>query len=326
MQYAINWSITEVAPHGIWFLGAIAAQLLGATIGAITQRRAEKRQKKQSDAEYERALEDDRANYDRDRNNYLSDRQHQEDYNSPINQRKRLEEAGLNPALIYGSATGAMGETSGPQNASGPSAPSSKGINAQREIDPSDIDPAEIAQLALAQENQRMNKQQMEAQQQLISAQVMKTLAETDKKQLDTQLMRDTYDAIVANTYGANVEQSADIELKHQQKRESEQRVMESDARIKKIIADTNFTINQDRRNELMATLERGKVTKETELIVKKILTEEKNSLMKLEQSANTVEERERIKKQALLLQSEIDYMDWQRAQDWVRVLGGVKR
>lgn len=44
--------------------------------------------------------------YDKTRADFLSDRQHQEEYNSPVNQMKLLAEAGLNPNLVYGKLGG----------------------------------------------------------------------------------------------------------------------------------------------------------------------------------------------------------------------------
>lgn len=44
----------------------------------------------------------------------------QNDYNSPVEQRKRLESAGLNPALMYGSATTSVGNQSTPVDYSSP--------------------------------------------------------------------------------------------------------------------------------------------------------------------------------------------------------------
>lgn len=59
--------------------------------------------------------------YDITRQDYLADRQHQEEYNSPANQMKLLAEAGLNPNLIYGQK-GGVG-ASGTSNAQQQSAP-----------------------------------------------------------------------------------------------------------------------------------------------------------------------------------------------------------
>ena len=57
--------------------------------------------------------------YDTTRSDYLADRQHQEQYNSPANQMKLLQEAGLNPNLVYGKYQGAATSgTSAPSNQS----------------------------------------------------------------------------------------------------------------------------------------------------------------------------------------------------------------
>lgn len=55
--------------------------------------------------------------YDITRTDYLADRQHQEEYNSPSNQMKLLAEAGLNPNLIYGKfgGVGSSGTSSAQQ-------------------------------------------------------------------------------------------------------------------------------------------------------------------------------------------------------------------
>lgn len=75
-------------------LGAILGGL-GAIAGAIFQDKANK------------------SAWQRNRDSEIEFWNMQNEYNSPLNQRKRLEEAGLNPALLYGqSAGGVAGNTS----------------------------------------------------------------------------------------------------------------------------------------------------------------------------------------------------------------------
>jgi hypothetical protein len=71
----------------------IGSALLATTIGAVGQIGANKRNRRfQLDM------------YNRQRKDALADRDFALAYNTPLAQRKRLEEAGLNPALMYGSS------------------------------------------------------------------------------------------------------------------------------------------------------------------------------------------------------------------------------
>lgn len=234
-----------------------------------------KRDRRWQAEDYERIMQDDRANWDRDRNAALSDWNMQNAYNDPSAVMERLKKAGLNPALIYGSAQGAMGQAGDVSSNSGPGAPSTeRPRSSDYGLDNIPGAAANIAQLAIEQEQQRMNKQQLEAQQQLINAQTLKALTDVDSKKLDTQLKRDTYNDMVRRAGLLNESTATDIDLKKQQKQESQQRIEESKERIRKIGVDIRYTYNENQRQNIKMQVQNAKTEQEKKLIMEKILTE----------------------------------------------------
>lgn len=287
-----------------------------------------KKDRKWALEDYERSMEDQRANWDRDRNAALADWNMTNEYNSPANQVRLYKEAGLHPALALGSPSVEAAAIHSPQ---GGNPPSIRGDYGGKDLfDPSAA--SSFAQLALNAEQQRMSKQQLQGQLALMNAQTLKALTDVDAKALDTQLKRDTYDELVRAVGLRNDETSIDMDYTMQQIRASKQGVEESSWRIvkiqneiKKIQADTDFTINEDQRKSLMATLERGKVTAETQMLMQRIITEKKNQLLRDAEVAKTQEEKDRINKQATLLQKSINTWDQTNARAWIStLLGGV--
>lgn len=106
-------------------IAGMGLQAIGGIFSGIQARKQHKRQKElmqlQNQMEVERMglqakLNKEQAAYNQDLSKEMFDYTFDKEasYNSPIEQRKRLEAAGLNPALLYGSsASGASGTASG---------------------------------------------------------------------------------------------------------------------------------------------------------------------------------------------------------------------
>ena len=90
--------MTDTNSKGPGILGALP--LVGGIFNAISQGAQNRKNRN-----FQREM------YSRQRADALADWERQNAYNAPINQRKRLEEAGLNPAMMYGGAgSGAAGQ------------------------------------------------------------------------------------------------------------------------------------------------------------------------------------------------------------------------
>lgn len=292
-------------------------------VGALAKRWSQRRAERRNDMEYERALEDDRANWDRDRNAAIQDWQRQNEYNDPKKQVERMKAAGINPALMYGQgASGSSGMAGNIDTPSGGSAPSPSSPKYEPLITPGDG--TSFAQLALQQEQQRLNAQNMEAQQALIKAQILKTLADTDYRNVNTSLMKDTYNDLVAAASITNKESTTNIELKKQQMLESSQRIDESKKRIQKMAVDMKFTQDENFRKQLMSSLERGKVTAQTELLIQQKLTEESKRMSMEAQTAKSQAEKEAIDARRQMLEKELEYFDAAKAREWTQTILGI--
>lgn len=305
-------------------LGALAGTLLagGVTAGVdwLTQRGKEKRAEKRNDFEYERSLEDQRANWDRDRNAAIDSWNMQNEYNSFSNVRKRMEEAGMNPYMMYGSGTGFQSAPLDVPSSSSPVQGSRVDYEQRARVSGPDM-----VQSYIAQEQLRMQRQMNEMNQELVKAQTLKVLTDVDKKKLDTDLLRQTFTEQVLAASLGNVETHEDILVKRQQQRESEQRMTESAARIAKIFADTDFTINENQRREIMVAAQTGQITEQTKLIVQQVLESQQRVLESQARTAKTQAEKDRIQKQSEMLQNELDYWTVQKVQDWIPFLKKTK-
>lgn len=298
-------------------------------VGGAFKRRKEKKEERRSDYEYERQLEDDRANYDRDRNYYEEDRRHQEEYDSPLATRQRMEEAGLNPALMYGNASSAMGGTSDPQNAKGASAPStSKGEYEDL------MGEGDIASLALDAERVRMQKQMIEADTQLRNAQLLKTLSEVDKTSLENQLFRDTYDEMVRKAGLVNDETSTDIEVKKKsmdltdtqielnkiKSQLTEQQIAESKAKVQKIAQDIAYTFDENKRQELQAALDRAQTETENKILIQKELQSIIDTKLKQAEETNIPEQRNKLLAEVAIIEYQKTHLLSSDIKDWISV------
>lgn len=179
--------------------------------------------------------------YDITRQDYLADRQHQEEYNSPANQMKLLAKAGLNPNLIYGQKGGV--------GASGT-------FNAQQQSAPfggrsSNTTSVAMNAAALAQSDQLM--------------------AQSNRTKAETRLIN-----MQADWYGTM--QGKQVDFLNSQIDRINQEVKESEARIEAIAQDIKVgksTVSKQ-DSETMLNFYRTFLTEtETQLKQKQISTEE---------------------------------------------------
>lgn len=171
--------------------------------------------------------------------------QRENEYNRPINQLKRLEEAGINPDLIYGG---------GVQNLSAPSPQMTAGAPSQA-LDWSslaNINPVRDyldAQLKQAQ----INKLNSETEGQEITNDILTSDAKfrdaINQGQLDT-----TYSTI----HLQGVQASTTAKLSEQEIKESQARIMQIDANVGKIDAEIQAIYNSIKNDNARLNLERS--------------------------------------------------------------------
>lgn len=174
-----------------WAAAGVASAQLNANIVAQYENRREQRRQNQWAKDYQD------FSYYRSRNDSLSDQKHFEDYNSPINQIKRMKEAGLNPALMYGQ--GNVGQTEMPRSAKaeGSSMPASQ------------IDSTGIAQAF----EKFFTILQTQAQSDNIRAQA--ELAEKQSRNLDTTNDLNKFDLQQKQALSPNVLESSALALEN---------------------------------------------------------------------------------------------------------------
>lgn len=149
-------------------LGGLTGGVSGLVSGAIgglgslfgIGRRKEKKARKAEEREHQRQLEymGLQAQYNKEQAKYSTELSKEMwDYTNYENQKKHLEAAGLNPALLYGSGGGGGGSSAGGGTAAGVGLPSSTGVG------------------------MGIQWEQMEAQKELTKAEAAKTNAEAAK-------------------------------------------------------------------------------------------------------------------------------------------------
>lgn len=219
--------------------------------------------------------------YDKTRKDFLADRAHQEEYNSPTAQMQRLADAGLNPNLIYGQKGAAA--TGGSTQAQQQSAPAGgRGSNT-----------ASVAMMAAA------------------NAQRDQTLAQANRTKAETRLIN-----MQADWYGT--QQGKQIEFLNSQIDMINQNIKESESRIDKIAQDIKVgksaVSKQD--SETMLNFYRSYLTEtETQLKQKQISTEEALqsqmaafTALYSEQVWTEIAKRDNISAQTWLIYTQDDY------------------
>lgn len=190
--------------------------------------------------------------YDKQRIDALADWNRQNEYNSPKAQMQRFKDAGLSPHLIYGQTNTASPVRSNTLETPKATAP---------QIDSQGINP-----ILLAQQIENMKKQGA-----LMDAQAVKANSETDWKNVNTNLLKDTYDYKIgqeswkANLIKANTDKAIMDTYK------TEKSVALIQPQIRKLVADTNLSI--EKKAQATQIITNLKTTER--LLQKKIVTED---------------------------------------------------
>jgi hypothetical protein len=151
-----------------------SAQLATTGVNAIAQANLNKKQREWNEKQYQLQ-----------RSHALQDWQMQQEYNSPTAQMKRLQDAGLNPNLIYGSGTSTLAQpVRGTETKSWtPQAPRLEAPNILGMYQ--DMRTRDVQRDLMKEDIQ--NRRQQRA---LLAAQVANTMASTDTKNFDLDLKR----------------------------------------------------------------------------------------------------------------------------------------
>jgi len=169
--------------------------------------------------------------YDRQRTDALSDWNRQNQYNSPSAQMQRFKEAGLSPHLIYGQTN-----TAPPVRSSDAKPPS----YVAPQFDAQSANP-----LLMALQMDNMKKQGA-----LLDSQAIKNNSETNWKNVNTNLLKDTFDYKVgqeswkANLFKAQHDKALmDTERSATDIKKTEGEIKLQKYQAQKMIADTNLSI-----------------------------------------------------------------------------------
>lgn len=190
--------------------------------------------------------------YDRQRADALADWNRQNQYNSPQAQMQRFKEAGLSPHLIYGQTNVAPAVRSTDAKTPNYTAP---------QIDTQSANP-----ILIAQQIENMKKQGS-----LMDAQAVKANSETDWKNVNTNLLKDTYDyKIGQESWKSNlIKAQADKAIMDTNKTEKSIALIQP--QVRKLIADTNLSI--EKKAQASQIITNLKTTER--LLQKKIVTED---------------------------------------------------
>lgn len=145
--------------------------------------------------------------YYRERSDSLVDRQHFEDYDSPVAQIKRMKQAGLNPALMY--SQGTVGQTEMPRLPSG--SPSSQPA---AQIDMQGMQKAMENFFTILQT--QMQTDNLRAQAELAAKQAANVQSSTDLNKFDLQQKQALSPNVIESSALGLENQKADIALKKQ--------------------------------------------------------------------------------------------------------------
>lgn len=182
--------------------------------------------------------------YDQQRTDALTDRDFQNNYNSPAAQMERLKAAGLNPNLVYGNGAA--------QTQSAQTRASSGG---SYKAEPVRVDTSGASSAVTAGLNQAYNLAMLQAQ--------------TNNLQANHDVL--VQDALLKKSQEGLVHEQTNTQLYEQSGIDAERRLKEFDLRQKtrladievtkgnlensKIAADTKFTLNQDQRAEALKSM-----------------------------------------------------------------------
>lgn len=231
----------------------IAAVALGNMVsGALNNSAAADRNKE--DREWQEKM------YGIQRTDALTDRDFQNNYNSPAAQMERLKAAGLNPNLVYGNGATTEGATTRASTVGSYNPEKMNYDHVGRTLGNS-LETYLDAQLKTAQTDNLTAQSKVAAQNELLTAaQIAKTGADTAKTQQDTATGR--FQLGQSQELAQTV-----IEQAKQNLRNTQLTASQIDASTSKTLADTSFTLSQNERNQLLTAQSLAKGIYEVGLI-----------------------------------------------------------
>ena len=182
--------------------GAIGG--LGSLLGI--GRRKEKKAREAEEREHQRQLEymGLQAQYNKEQAKYSTELSKEMwDYTNYENQKKHLEAAGLNPALLYGSSGGGGGSAAGGGNAAGVGLPTSTGVGMGIQWEQMEAQ-KELAKAEAAKTNAEAAK--------LMTADTEKVKSETEKNKQDIKESEKRIESLTSQIHKTN-EESKGIEF-----------------------------------------------------------------------------------------------------------------
>lgn len=316
-----------IEPAALQVIGAAAQE----TGGFLKETFYHRRSRREAAKDLEQGKQYEQGIYDRNRNDAIKDRDYENWYNTPMEQMKRLEAAGLNPALIYGSPAAAFEASASTEHQQGPD----PGQMRKPYEGGSDITMPNFAQTVLMSEQLRMQRQNQEAQQQLMAAQTLKTLSETTGIDMDNLLMSQTLNDLVKAVSLANDETQVGIDLKRKdidlkdtqmelnriKATLTEQQILESKAKVQKMFVDMSFTMDENRRQELQAALDRAQTEQETLILMQNLLQEMSETKLKEAEVTNIPKEREKLLAEVAIIDYQKTHLVSSDVKDWISLL-----
>lgn len=236
----------------------------GLAAGAWENKKNREFQNSQNDRDYKNQTD----MYAMQRKDALADWNANNQYNSPIQQMQRLREAGLSPNLIYGNGaqnTANMARASTPNPSSHPAAKMDNSyvvpsLNAYQQNVTQGLQQKQIQATTdnLAEQNRVLQQDAM-----LKQATTAKTLQDTARSKYDLQMSQELKDQIIMKARLENDKLGFDT---------------------KKVMADTQFTLDQNTRNKVMQTYDIKKTLQEIEESKARTLkTEDERNKLKME-------------------------------------------
>lgn len=263
--------------------------------------------------------------YERQRADMKADQYEMQAYNHPKQQIHRLQEAGLNPALMY--KQGDTGQTVMPGKAdlNPAQAPDMSKIGSQF------LENKMAAQtqnnLALQAENIRMQKQAMESQIAVNQAQITKMMAETDWRKVNTQQMTEKFPYII-NTLAQNLKiGESGLQTAELNRENIKSQINERAERIKQIKASTKFTLDSNERAEAELALKKKMNEEQIKEIAQRILKSEADKKYVEAQTETNAEQKKKLMYEANLLETEYNTIGSSKtaatAANWLKIILG---
>lgn len=126
----------------------------------------------------------------------------------------------------------------------------------------------------------RMQQMNIEQQNSLLKAQTAKTVLEAEKLGLSNTVTTATMDQIIRGAGLTNDLKESSLTTMQQSRYESEQRIRESTMRMGKIAADTDFTLDENKRAEIRSALQQKLTDEQIKNLAARTLTEMQRKLV----------------------------------------------